>query len=163
MILGVMKQVKDNTSSVSLPFSNLIYQPVLLTLVSKYIPRPTTYYVMSRLLLLLAYPLTKAAPFWLTASRLCSLTIFSPKQPSLKPNPFMLFLKFLRTKSKFLIKAYKALCDVQLGCLSLHPHPPLFLPLHIAPVTLTFSATGKGICYLITFAFPLLFVQIPFL
>lgn len=73
----------------------------------------------------------------------------------------MLFLKFLRTKSKFLIKAYKALCDVQLGCLSI-----LILlyssRLHIAPVTLTFSATGKGICYLMTFAFPLLFVQIPF-
>ena len=48
----------------------------------------------------------------------------------------MPFLKFLRTKSQFLIKAYKALCDVQLGCFSIFillyssPH-------HIAPITLS--------------------------
>lgn len=83
ILLGVMKQVKDNTSSVSLPFFQiLIYQPVLLTLVSKYIPRPTTYYVMSRLLLLLAYPLTKAASLLTHCFVLLINNFLSKKQPS---------------------------------------------------------------------------------
>lgn len=92
----------------------------------------------------------------------CSLTIFFPKSSLLKTKPFHALLEISQNQIQI---SYKGLQSLMwwVAWLPLHLHLPLFLPaLHIAPITLTFSATDKGICYLRTFAFPFLFVQIPF-
>lgn len=90
----------------------------------------------------------------------CSLTIFSPKSSLLKTKSFHALFEISQNKIPISYKGLQSLMWCA-AWLLLHLHPPLFFPTSHCSNN-TFSATGKGICYLRTFAFPLLFVQIAF-
>ena len=122
IFLGVMKQVKDNTSSVSLPFfkSNLSACPLNISpdlLLTMSCPG---YYYFWPTLLQKRPPLTHC--FYS-----CSLTIVSPKSCLLKTKSFHALLEISQNKIQISYKGLQSLMWCA-AWLPLHLRPPLFLP-----------------------------------
>lgn len=125
IFLGVMKQVKDNRSSVSLPFfkSNLLACP----LNSSFKIYPQTYYLLCPGYCYFWPTFLQKLPPLTLCFHSCSLTIFSPKSSLLKTKPFHALLETSQNKIQIYYKGLQSLMWCA-AWLPLHLHFPLFLP-----------------------------------